>query len=215
MSTSDYVIDILLIAIVVRQLRPRELTLRSMILPLVLAGVACVNYLRPITLVGNDLAMIVLLTLVGAALGVTSGMATAVWLQEDGQVACRAGTLAALAWVAGMGFRFAFAIYSTHSGASTVARFSRNHDITSAQAYVTALVLMAVAEVVARTAVLQLRRVASRWRSTPTPPSPGNPDSVGDPGVPRCGSRMIRHARAVSNADAVVEVPGVRPPPFR
>lgn len=57
-----------------------------------------------------------------------------------------------------MGFRFTFAIWSTGGGAADVARFSVDHQISSAQAWTTALVLMAVGEVLAHVAVLQLRR---------------------------------------------------------
>ncbi|GAQ65388.1 transposase [Streptomyces scabiei] len=40
-------------------------------------------------------------------------------------------------------------------------------------------------------------------------------DSVGDLGVPRCGSMINGHARVVPSTDAVVEVPVVPSPPFR
>jgi len=74
-------------------------------------------------------------------------------------VVSRGGLLAALLWVLGMGARFAFAVWATHSGAATVGRFSARTDITGAHIWQFALVLMAYAEVLSRIAVLQVRRV--------------------------------------------------------
>jgi hypothetical protein len=157
-TVSDYIIDVLLIGVVFRQMRPRELDARSALLPLVLAAVAAAEYLHPYRAAGNDVRLTVLLAASGAVLGALSGTLTEVSRGEDGTVVARAGAVAAGAWVLGMGFRFAFAVYSTHSGREAVTRFSGRHGITSAQAWTTALVLMAIAEVLARVAVLQARR---------------------------------------------------------
>ena len=158
MNTFDYLIDILLIAVVVRQMRTRELTARSVLTPLALVAVAAAVYVRPFPITSSDLTLVGLLVAAGAALGTLSGLATDVWQRPDGSVVSRAGRLAALAWVAGMGARFAFAVYSTHSGAPSVLRFSIQHDITGAHVWQTALVLMALGEVLARVGVLQARR---------------------------------------------------------
>ena len=90
MNLSDYVIDLLLIALVLRQIRRQTLTPGSIILPTVLIIVAGLNYLRPFRLGGNDAALIVLLTAVGTALGLLSGLATRVW-RENGVIMCQAG----------------------------------------------------------------------------------------------------------------------------
>ena len=158
MTFTDYVIDILLIAVVFRQMRARELTTGSVLLPVTLVGVAGVNYLRAFALEGNDLLLITVLAAAGVALGLLSGIVTDVWRDAEGDVLARAGIIAAAFWVAGMGFRFAFAVWSTGSGTTAVTRFSIEHRISSGQAWTTALVLMAVGEVLARVAVLQLRR---------------------------------------------------------
>src|SRR5271165_5738613 len=63
-SVTDYVIDILLILVIFRQVRPHELTPRAALLPLALLGVAGIIYLRPFTLHGNDLALILILAAV-------------------------------------------------------------------------------------------------------------------------------------------------------
>jgi hypothetical protein len=157
-SPIDYVIDLLLIALVLRQIRRQPLSAGSIILPVVLITAAGLNYLRPFQIGGNDLALIVLLTTAGTALGTLSGLATRVW-RENGVIMCQAGVLPAVLWTVGMAARFAFAYYSTHGGRHEVAQFSVSHGITGDTVWVTALVLMAFGEVLARVLVLQVRRV--------------------------------------------------------
>ena len=165
MTPFDYITDVLLIAVVVLQMRTRTLTLRSLLLPIGLVAGAGIAYLRPISLAGNNLVLIAVLLAAGVSLGSLSGLATSVWRRDDGGVVSRAGTLAAFLWVLGMGARFAFAIYVTHSGAASVARFSFKHQITGAHIWEFALVLMAYGEVLSRITVLQLRaRRAHRAR---------------------------------------------------
>jgi hypothetical protein len=121
MSVADYVIDILLIAVIFRQVRPHQLTLRAAMLPLVLLAVAGAIYLRPpFTLDGNDLALIVILVIAGIVLGALSGLADRIWLGHAGNLLFRAGLISVVTWVLGMGFRFWFAYYASHSGAATV-----------------------------------------------------------------------------------------------
>jgi hypothetical protein len=48
----------------------------------------------------------------------------------------------------------------THGGAGVIGRFSASHAITTATAWTAALILMALGEVVARTAVLGVRAYA-------------------------------------------------------
>lgn len=159
MTPFDYITDILLIAVVIRQMRIRKLTLRSLLLPLGLVAGAGITYLRPISLHGSNISLIAVLAATGIFLGTLSGAATCVWRRGDGAVYSRAGILAALLWVLGMGARFAFAIWVTHSGAATVARFSIHHSITGANIWQFALVLMAYGEVLSRIGVLQVRRI--------------------------------------------------------
>jgi len=74
-STTDCVIDILLILVIFRQVRPHELTPRAALLPLVLLVVAGIVYLRPFTVRGNDLTLIIILAAAGVVLGALSGLA--------------------------------------------------------------------------------------------------------------------------------------------
>jgi hypothetical protein len=159
MSITDYIIDLLLIVVIFRQVRPHELTARSALLPLILMAAAGIIYLRAFTLRGNDLALIVILLIVGIVLGMISGLADRIWRGQQGRLLAQAGGLSVVAWLVGMGGRFAFAYYAYHSGAASVASFSIRHDITGAQIWTTALVLMAFGQVLARVAVLQARRL--------------------------------------------------------
>jgi hypothetical protein len=160
MSITDYVIDILLIVVIFRQVRPHQLTPRAALLPILLLAAAGAIYLRPpFTLGGNDLALIVILALVGIVLGALSGLADTVWRDTAGTLLFRATALSVIAWILGMGFRLGFAYYAYHSGGPSIASFSVRHDITGAHIWTTALFLMAVGQVLARLGMLQLRRV--------------------------------------------------------
>jgi hypothetical protein len=159
MSVTDYVIDLLLIAVIFRQVRTHELTTRSAVLPLLLMAVAGFVYLRPVDLHGNDLALIAVLGAAGIVIGAVSGMADSVRLTPEGRVLARAGAISVVAWVAGMGSRFGFEYYAYHSGSAAVARYSIAHDITGASIWTTALVLMAFGQVIARVGLLQIRRI--------------------------------------------------------
>ena len=70
MSVTDYAVDILLILVIFRAVRPHPLTPRAALLPLVLLAVAGVIYLRPVTLGGDDPALIGILA--AAVVGVIS-----------------------------------------------------------------------------------------------------------------------------------------------
>jgi len=158
MTPFDYITDIALIAVVALQMRVRTLTLRSLLLPLGLVAGAGLVYLRPIPLAGNNVTLIAVLVAGGLILGTLSGMTTSIWHRGDAVVS-QAGLLAAFLWVLGMGARFAFAVWATHSGAAAIGRFSASNDITGADTWQFALVLMAYSEVLSRIGVLQVRRV--------------------------------------------------------
>ena len=181
MSTTDYVIDILLIAIIFRQTRTHELNARSAVLPLVLMAAAGVIYLRPAGIGGNDLELIVAATVAGIALGAISAAGDRVRLASDGRVLARAAGLSVIAWIVGMGFRFGFEYYAYHSGAAAVTRFSIAHDITGARIWTTALVLMAFGQVIARVGLLQYRRTRLNHQAASQPFAPGRPESPAAP----------------------------------
>lgn len=157
MSLTDWIIDIALILIVFRQLRESKLSWFTILLPLAILAWACTQYLHSIPTAGNDLLLITVATAVGVVFGLFSGLLTRV-RRHDGHVYIRATISAAAVWVLAMGFRLAFEVWVSHpSGAAHIGSFSATHDITSAQAWVTALLLMAFGQVVVRLAVILVR----------------------------------------------------------
>jgi len=159
-NTTGYIIDVLLILVVVRQMRTSALTSRSFVVPVALLAFAGAEYFRSFTLGGNDVALIAIFTAVGIVLGAISGYTTRVWRDDERGIVARAGLVAAASWILGMGFRFAFALWANSaSGGADLTRYSFDHDITSAQAWTTALLLMAYGEVLTRVLSMQLRRI--------------------------------------------------------
>jgi hypothetical protein len=170
MSTTDFIVDILLIVVIFWQLRPQPYTARTAILPLVVLVWAGTHYLHSFDVGGNDLPLMGMLTLVGLALGCASAATTFMWRDDAGRILARVGSYACLSWIAGMGFRFLFALYaSSDRGGREVAEFSRAHDVTGSQAWTTALVCMAFAEVLSRIVILQVRRIRLEDDTNPGP----------------------------------------------
>ncbi|MGH9093639.1 MAG: hypothetical protein ACRDXE_00605 [Acidimicrobiales bacterium] len=160
MTLTDYLIDIALIAVVVLQVRGRRLTARSLLLPVVLVGWAASSYLHGIPTAGNDLVLAVAGAVAGTTLGILCALSTTVKLNAAGQLVAQAGAVAGTLWVVGVGTRFAFQLYASHGGAAAIGHFSAAHAITTSEAWVATLILMAMGEALARTAVLALRAYA-------------------------------------------------------
>ena len=160
MTTSEYLINGLFVLLVVRQARERELDLRSLVLPLVLVAFVAHNYLHSIPTTGNDLALIGMLAAVGLGLGVASGLATHVRVNDAGVATARVGGLAAALLVVGISSRMVFAFALSHGFEPTVRSFSVAHDIGPA-AWPAALVLMAVLEVTTRVVIVHARGLLS------------------------------------------------------
>jgi hypothetical protein len=161
MTFTDYAIDILLIGLVLLQVRGRRLTTSAFIVPVVLVAYAADNYLKAVPTGGNDLVLIIGCTVLGALIGGLCALFTSVKRDSDGVPIAKAGLAAAALWVLGVGARFAFQLYATHGGGPAIQRFSVAHHITSIEAWTAALILMAIAEVAARTGGILLRAHAS------------------------------------------------------
>lgn len=157
MTTTDWLIDIALLLIVLRQLREERLTTRTILLPLGMIAWAASNYLTDIPTAGNDVLLAVVFAAVGVVFGLAGGLLTHV-RHAGGHVLIKASRSAAALWIISMGFRLGFAVWSTHpSGAAHLTSFSIAHTITSGQAWVVALLLMAVGEVVVRLGTIVVR----------------------------------------------------------
>lgn len=157
MTTTDYLISAALVLLVIPQMRGRKLDLRSLLLPLVAVGAAAAYYLKSVPTIGHDLALDMALGALGVALGVLCGLTTRVFRNGDGAVMSKAGLVAGLLWIVGMASRTAFVYEANHGGAHAVDTFSRTNQITGSAAWTAALVLMALAEVLARMATVRIK----------------------------------------------------------
>jgi hypothetical protein len=139
----------------------RPLTTHSLLRPILLVAGAVVVYLHSIATGGNDLVLVGALALLGLLLGTAAEQTTFLRRRQDGVVLARAGWLAGICWVLGMGLRFAFLLWISHGGGPSLAHFSATHAITSA-AWSPGLLAMAVGEVLGRSALLLARRHRAR-----------------------------------------------------
>lgn len=116
MTTTDWIVNIALVLVVFRQLHEHRIDAKFVIIPLAMVGWAASSYLHTIPTAGNDLTLIVALAGAGAVLGVAGGVVTHV-RTDGGTGFARAGFCSAFLWVAGMGARIGFYLYSEHGGA--------------------------------------------------------------------------------------------------
>ncbi|HEV3174126.1 MAG TPA: hypothetical protein VGZ32_27505 [Actinocrinis sp.] len=157
MTTTDYVIAAVLVLLVVPQIRGTRLTLRNLILPVVLVAAAAAYYLKSVPTQGHDVLLDVVCVAVGALLGIGCGLATRFVRDSGGFLVAKAGFVAAVLWIVGMASRTGFEYAATHSGAHAIADFSRSNSITGSDAWTAALLLMALAQVIARLVTVRLR----------------------------------------------------------
>ena len=157
MTTTEYIINVVLVLLVVAQIRERRLDLMSFVLPVALVGIAATQFLHTIPSGGNDLVLVVSLVALGALLGWLCGLFTHVRRDASGVALARAGWVAGALWIGGIGSRIAFSIVSEHGLGGAIDHFSVAHHITSSAAWTAAFVLMALCEVLARTTTLAVR----------------------------------------------------------
>ena len=170
MNATDYAINAILVLLVVRQVRETRLGWAILLLPVLVVIGAAAYYLRSVPTAGNDLLLDVTLAAAGAALGGLCGLFTHLRRGADGTPLSRAGWIAAILWIVGIGARMGFAWATAHGAGPAIGRFSVGHSITTVDAWVAALFLMALAEVVTRLAVLWIR--SRRLPATTAAPVP-------------------------------------------
>ncbi len=156
MTTPEYLLNAAFVLLVLRQSRERELDRRSVIVPLALMFFVGLQYLHTLPTAGNDLVLIVLLGAIGLTLGVLGGLATHLRAGRGGVALARVGWVAGMLLVLGIGARMAFAFAIGHGLEASVRSFSIAHQI-GTTAWPIALVSMALIEVGARIAVVQVR----------------------------------------------------------
>ena len=166
MTTSDWILDLALILVVLRQIRWSRIDAMTVLVPLGIVAFVAYKYLSPIPTGGNDLLVIGAFAAVGTALGIAGGLTTHVRV-DQGKVFVRAGFVAAGLWILSMGGRLAFTLWLEHGGGPTLMRFSEQHQITSVQAWVSALILMVLCEVGTRVGTIVIRAQLARRASGP------------------------------------------------
>ncbi len=158
MTLTDYLLNAVLIGLVVLQIRGHRVTVARLAVPVALTLWGASQFLHAIPTQGNDLALEGALVAAGGILGLSAGLATAVRRNGVGAFA-RAGFVAACLWVLGIGARVGFYLWATHGGAGAVRSFSASIHLTSSAAWAAGFVLMAMAEVIVRTATLYAKSV--------------------------------------------------------
>jgi hypothetical protein len=169
MTTTDYLINIVLVAFVILQVKGGRLTLKTALRPVICVAAAALYYLKGIPTAGNDVLLDAVLGGVGLALGVACGFTTRVWKDTEGFQYSKAGGIAAVLWVVGVGSRMAFEEYWSHGGTHSIVNFSIAHDITGQSAWIAGLVIMALAEVISRLVVIRLRAARTTTIGEPLP----------------------------------------------
>jgi hypothetical protein len=157
MDINMYVINAILVLMVIRQIREHPLDLRSVAAPVLAVGCAAVLFLHSVPTGGSDIVLELLCVSAGAVMGAIGGLATHLRVGTDGRALGRAGWLAACMWVGGVGARMAFAVAAANGAGPAIARFSVAHQITGSSAWVAALIMMALADVLTRLAIIYLR----------------------------------------------------------
>ena len=156
-TITTYLISVGLILLVIRQIREHPLDARSLAVPVLAVGAAAVMFLHSVPAGGSDLALEAACVAAGAAMGAIGGLATHLRLGADGRPLGRAGVLAASMWIGAVGARLAFAIAAGSGAGPAIARFSVAYHITGSAAWVAALIMMALADVLTRLVVIYVR----------------------------------------------------------
>ena len=167
-----YLINALLVLLVVRQIREHQLDLRALAVPVLAVGAAAVMFLHSVPRGGSDIALDLACVSAGAAMGAIGGLATQLRLGSGGRPLGRAGTLAAGMWIAGVGARMVFYFAATHGAGPAIAAFGIAHHITGPAAWTAALVMMALADVLTRLAVVWIRGRQLTATATPAIAAP-------------------------------------------
>src|SRR5438132_5709715 len=169
MNINMYVINAVLILMVVRQIREHPLDLRSLAGPVLAVGCAAVLFLHSVPTGGSDIALELACVLAGAVMGAVGGLTTHLRLGADDRPLGRAGWLAASTWIGGVGARLAFAVAASNGAGPAIARFSIAHQITGSAAWVAALIMMALADVLTRLVVIYSRGRRLTATAAPAP----------------------------------------------
>jgi hypothetical protein len=167
MNSADYLISILGFGALLFAMRGRTLSNASLRRQAIVAAVIAVAFLDGIPTAGADGVLVALGIGAGAICAVAGVLGTRFELRADGSVFARATAWAYGVTIFAFGSRIAFAFASDHGLGPSITRFSKSVDITSEQAWVAALVLMAVTDIALRAAIMWMRREQLRAAARP------------------------------------------------
>ena len=156
-TATMYIVNAVLVLMVIRQIREHPLDFRSLAVPVLAVGAAAALFLHSVPVAGNDFILELACVATGATMGAVAGLAYKLRRGSDGRALGRAGWLAASLWITGVGARMAFAVADTNGAGPAIARFSMAHQITGETAWVAALVMMALADVLTRLVIIYVR----------------------------------------------------------
>jgi hypothetical protein len=168
-NAAMYVINAILVLMVIRQIREHPLDLRSLAGPVLAVGAAAVLFLHSVPGGGNDILLETACVAAGATMGALAGLTTHLRRDGAGRALGRAGWLAAGLWITGVGARMAFAIADSNGARPAITRFSIAHQITGQGAWVAALIMMALADVMTRLIVIYARGRRLTAAAAPVP----------------------------------------------
>ncbi len=190
-----------LVILVLRQIRGRQLSVASLLWPVSLVLWAAFDYVGAIPDKTSDILCTTVLAAVGLALGVGCALLTRVYREND-KVMVRARPVAAGLWIVGMCSRLVFGIVALHGGAAAIGRLSQTLDLHSISTWSTALITMALCEVLSRTLVLsyRYRRAGNLPAATAERPEPRSADGVRERRSSGCQPAVGRTASRASAA---------------
>ncbi|HWE63636.1 MAG TPA: hypothetical protein VHB98_18130, partial [Chloroflexota bacterium] len=143
------------LVLIVNQVRTRPFGLRMLALPVGVAGWLGYDYVYGAPTIANDLRLYLIAGAVGGGIGLLGGGLTAVHRAPGtGTLLVRGSWIYAGLLVVLLGARLAFAWATNNAWRSQVVRFCIDHQITGQTPIVAALMLMIVATILARTALL-------------------------------------------------------------
>ena len=144
--------------IIVTQLGRHPMSLRRLLTPILLTVGVAIYYLKSVPTAGGDLDFELICVLAGAGFGLLAASVVRVERSADnGKIMTQAGLAYAAIWLLVLGGRLAFAWAAGNPWRQAVGQFSISHAITGEAAWTAAFILMALAMVAARTALLAAR----------------------------------------------------------
>ena len=165
MSTAQWILNLALLGwVLTRNLGTHRVTRATFLVPLAVVVTAGAWFLSDLPTAGHDLELDLIGIVAGLLLGTLAALLTRMH-RRRGHLVVTAGTAFAAVWIATIGGRMLFAQWATHSGARTIGEFSMRHQITGADAWTAAFVLMALTMVVVRIVVTALQTLTRRTSS--------------------------------------------------